>query len=411
MSIHRKHFDPSARGPLQGVRVIDLSRLVSGNTLTMMLADYGAEVVKIETPGGDSLRAWVKGGQSTDWKTLGRNKKSVGLDLRQPEGLAVLKRLIAKASVLVENFRAGTLESMGLAPDLLHQLNPKLIIARITGFGQEGPYRTRPGFGTLIEGMCGMADLQGFPDRPPVLPPGPIADTCAGFCGAMAVLAALREVEHGNGRGQVIDQSLFTPLFMAMGAQAADYRATGRVRTRQSNNNLYQTNDGKYVSCSVSMDPMPQRMLSAIGKGEYNEIEKYKGVAGWTQNRAEIRGWVQDFIGRMTQEEAVAYFAEKEISLAPVYNIAQILDDEHFQASETVVEVPDPDMEHVPMYGFASKLSGTPAAFFRPAPAIGEHNHEVLGWLELPADDITRLEASKVLHTGDGRRRREFAYQ
>ncbi|PKO30166.1 MAG: hypothetical protein CVU36_09385 [Betaproteobacteria bacterium HGW-Betaproteobacteria-9] len=243
LSLHQKHFDPCARGPLHGVRVIDLSRLVSGNTLTMMLADYGAEVVKIEAPRGDSLRAWVKGGHSTDWKTLGRNKKSVGLDLRQPEGMALLKRLIAQASVLVENFRAGTLEAMGIGPDVLHELNPQLIIARITGFGQQGPYRTRPGFGTLIEGMCGMADLQGFPDRPPVLPPGPIADTCAGFCGAMAVLAALREVEHGNGRGQVIDQSLFTPLFMAMGAQAADYRATGRVRTRQSNNNLYQTND------------------------------------------------------------------------------------------------------------------------------------------------------------------------
>lgn len=411
MSLHQKHFDPSARGPLHGVRVIDLSRLVSGNTLTMMLADYGAEVVKIEAPRGDSLRAWVKGGHSTDWKTLGRNKKSVGLDLRQPEGMALLKRLIAQASVLVENFRAGTLEAMGIGPEVLHELNPQLIIARITGFGQQGPYRTRPGFGTLIEGMCGMADLQGFPDRPPVLPPGPIADTCAGFCGAMAVLAALREVEHGNGRGQVIDQSLFTPLFMAMGAQAADYRATGRVRTRQSNNNLYQTNDGKYVSCSVSMEPMPQRMLSAIGKGEYNEVERYKGVAGWTQNRAEIRGWVQDFIGRMTQEEAVAYFAKKEISLAPVYNIAQILDDEHFQETETVVEVPDADMGHVPMYGFASQLSGTPAAFFRPAPGIGEHNHEVLAWLRLPQDEIRRLEAAKVLHTGDGKLRREFAYQ
>lgn len=411
MPLHQKAFNPNARGPLHGVRVIDLSRLVSGNTLTMMLADYGAEVVKIEAPRGDSLRAWVKGGHATDWKTLGRNKKSVGLDLRHPDGIALLKRLIAHAAVLVENFRAGTLESMGIGPDVLHEINPQLVIARITGFGQKGPYRTRPGFGTLVEGMCGMADLQGFPDRPPVLPPGPIADSCAGFCGAMAVMAALREVEINGGRGQVIDQALFTPLFIAMGAQAADYRATGRVRTRQSNNNLYQTKDGKYVSCSVSMDPMPQRMLAAIGKGEYNDIEEYKGVAGWTQNRAEIRGWVQDFIGRMTQAEAVAYFAEKEISLAPVYNIAQILDDEHFQETETVVELPDADMGYVPMYGVASKLSATPAGFFRPAPDIGEHNHEVLGWLQLPADEIARLEAARVLHTGDGRPRRDFAYQ
>ncbi len=396
---------------MTGVRVIDLSRLVSGNTLTMMLADYGADVVKVEPPRGDSLRAWVKGGVSTDWKTLGRNKRSLGLDLRRPEGIDLLKRLVGQACVLVENYRSGTLEAMGLAPEVLHDINPRLVIARISGFGQRGPYRTRPGFGTLVEGMCGMAELQGFPDRPPVLPPGPIADTCAGFCGAMAVMAALREIEVRGGQGQVIDQTLFNPLFIAMGAQAADYRATGQVRTRQASRNLYATRDGKYVSCSMSMAPMPQRMLEAIGKGAYNADPAYRGVAAWTQHRAEIHAWIQAFIAPMTQDEAVNYFAQREISLAPVYNIAQILDDPHFQEVETVVELQDDDMGQVPMYGFASALSETPARFFRRAPNIGEHNAEVLAWIRMAPDEIARLEQAGVVHIGDGAKHPDFAYQ
>ena len=411
MSIHQLTFKPDATGPLKGIRVIDLSRLVSGNTLTMLLADLGADVVKVESPAGDNLRAWVKGGVSTDWKSLGRNKKSIGIDLRQAAGMELLKRLVEKADVLVENYRSGTLESMGIGPDVLHGLNRKLVIARITGFGQRGPYRTRPGFGTLIEGMCGLADSTGFPDRPPVLPPGPIADTCAGFCGAMAVLAAVREVETNGGEGQVIDQSLFTPLFVTLGAQAANYRATGTLRGRQSNNNLYTTKDGRYVTYTASMEPMPQRMLEAIGKGAYNDIPSYRGVAGRTNHGPEIRGWIQDFVGQMTQEEAVKFFDEKEISLAPVYNIAQILDDPHFQETETVVEVPDEDMGHVPMYGFVNAMSGTPPQFFRRAPHIGEHNREILGWLDMPQAEVEALESAKVVHTGKAGKKTEFSYQ
>jgi crotonobetainyl-CoA:carnitine CoA-transferase CaiB-like acyl-CoA transferase len=207
MAIHRKAFQPHASGPLKGVRVLDLGRLVSANTCTMLLADLGAEVVKVEAPAGDNLRAWIKGGVSTDWKSLGRNKKSLGLDMRQAAGMELLKRLVKKAQVLVENFRPGTLEKMGIGPDELLALNPGLVITRITGFGQVGPYRHRPGFGTLIEGMCGLAELTGFPDRGPVLPPGAVADTCAGFCAAMSTLAAVREVEVNHGRGQVVDQT------------------------------------------------------------------------------------------------------------------------------------------------------------------------------------------------------------
>ncbi|WP_051236563.1 CaiB/BaiF CoA transferase family protein [Ottowia thiooxydans] len=400
MAIHQKKFQPEATGALKGVRVLDLSRLVSGNTLTLVLADLGAEVVKIESPSGDNLRAWIKGGVATDWKSLARNKKSLGIDMRQPAGLELFKRLVRDVQVVVENFRPGTLEKMGIGPDVLHELNPKLVIARISGFGQTGPYRHRPGFGTLIEGMCGLADATGFSDRGPVLPPGPLADTCAGYCGAIATLAALREVEINGGRGQVIDQSLFNPLFVALGAQAANYRATGKKRPRNSNSNLYQTGDGKYVTYTASMEPMPQRMLEAIGKGEYNLIAEYRGVAGRANHGEEIRGWIQDFMADMTQDEVVAYFDAKEVTVAPVFDIGQILDDPHFQEAETVVELPDEDMGMVPMYGFVNKLSGTPAQFFRPAPRIGEHNEEVTSWIAMSPDERKALEEARVIHTG-----------
>jgi formyl-CoA transferase len=227
----------------------------------------------------------------------------------------------------------------------------------------------------------------------------------------MGVLAALREVEVNGGVGQVVDQTLFSPLFTALGAQAANFRVTGEVRERQSNNNLYRTKDGKYVTYTASMEPMPQRMLEAIGKGSYNDIPSYRGVAGRTNDGPEIRGWIQHYLGAMTQEEAVKFFDEKEISLAPVYNISQILDDAHFQESETVVEVPDEDMGHVPMYGFVNKLSGTPPQFFRPAPHIGEHNREILAWLEMPADEIAALESTDIVHTGKSAKKPDFSYQ
>ena len=413
MSLHQKQFTPEATGPLRGIRVLDLSRLVSGNTLTMLLADFGADIIKIEAPAGDNLRAWIKNGVATDWKSLGRNKRSLGLDLRQAQGLDIFKRLVAHADVIVENFRPGTLEKIGIGPQVLLELNPKIVIARISGWSQNGPYRQRPGFGTLIEGMCGLAEATGFPDRGPVLPPGPIADSCAGFCGAMATLAALREVEINGGKGQVIDQSLFDPLFIALGAQAANYRVTGAVRPRNSNLNLYETRDGKHITYTASMEPMPQRMLEAIGKGEYNAIPEYHGVAGRQNHGAEIRGWIQDFLHQMTQEEAVAYFEAREVTVAPVYNVAQILDDPHFQEIETVVELPDDDIGHVPMYGFVNRLSGTPARFFRAAPSIGQHNRDVLGLLELDDGEIAALELCGAIHTGPAQTSpgSDFSYQ
>lgn len=409
MTLLQGTFNSNGAGSLAGLRVLDMSRLVSGNTTTMLLADYGAEVIKVEAPKGDSLRAWRVAGISTHWKMLGRNKKSLGVDLRRPGGIDLIKALVPSMHMLVENFRPGTLEKIGLSPDVLLSLNPKLVIVRISGWGQKGPYRNRPGFGTLVEGMCGFAAANGFPDREPVLPPGPVADTMAGFSAAVAALSALRNVEVSGLGGQVVDQSLFNPLFISQGPQAANFKLTGKVRKRDSNSaqytvprGLFKTRDDGWVSLSASMEPMPQRVFEAIGKGHLNADPEYNTMEARTRRKDEILGWVADFIRGMDQAEAVSFFEAREVTVAPIYDISQIIEDEHFQEVEAVVELPDDDMGHIPMFGFASQMSETPASFFRPAPGIGEHNDEVLDTCGISRAEQAGFYASGALHSAAG---------
>jgi len=233
MRVPEKSFEPGAPCPLDGVRVVDMSRLVSGNMVSLQLADFGAEVIKIEDPKrGDPLRAWQTDGVSVHWKVYCRNKKSVALSLREPRGRELFLDLVASAQVLIENFRPGTLEKMGLRPELLHRCNSGLVILRVSGWGQDGPYRDRPGFGTLVESMSGYASRTGFPDREPALPPTALADMVAGLYGAFAVMVALREVETKGSAGQVIDLPLLDPLFSFIATEAAIYRLTDTVRER-----------------------------------------------------------------------------------------------------------------------------------------------------------------------------------
>ncbi len=252
MSVPEKSFEPGAVCPLDGVRVIDMSRLVSGNMVSLQLADFGAEVLKIEDPKrGDPLRAWQTDGVSVHWKVYSRNKKSLAMSLREPRGRELFLELLATAQVLIENFRPGTLEAMGFGPEVLHRHNPRLIILRVSGWGQDGPYRDRPGFGTLVESMSGYASRTGFPDREPALPPTALADMVAGLYGAFAVMVALRQVEAKGGIGQVIDLPLLDPLFSFIATEAAIYRLTGTVRERTgsrsettSPRNVFRTKDG-----------------------------------------------------------------------------------------------------------------------------------------------------------------------
>lgn len=405
-------FQADARCPLDRVRVLDLSRVVAGNMVSLLLADFGAEVIKIEPPEGDPLRDWLVAGVATNWKVYARNKKSVCLNLRSDEAKALLLRLVETAHVFIENFRPGTLEKMGLAPEVLHARNPKLVIVRVTGWGQTGPYRHKPGFGTLAEGASGFAALNGFPDREPALPPMQLADCTAGVYGAFAALVALREVEVSGGRGQVIDLSLLEPLFSFMGPQAAGYRASGTVRPRTGSRsttaaprNAYRAADGKWVCLSASTQAMTERLFRVIGRPDLIDDPRYRTNAERVRNAAELDAIIGEFIGRKTLGENLAFFDSAEVTVGPIYDISQIVEDPHVNAREMVVDLPDDEMGAVPMHCVVPRLSATPGAIRRAAPGLGEHNAEVLGALGLSREDLARLAGAGVIHQGKQRRR------
>jgi formyl-CoA transferase len=386
MPLRRKDYAAEAKGPLQGVRVLDLSRLFAGNVLTQMLGDYGAEVIKVEPPAGDTLRAWKTKGVSTHWKIYARNKKSLCLELRRPEAREILFRLLPSSAIFVESFRPGTLEAMGFSPEILLQQNPKLVVLRISGWGQDGPYRRRPGFGSLIEGMSGFAAINGFADREPVLPPMYLADGFAGLFGVSAALIALREVEKNGGRGQVVDLPLLDPLFTMLGPQAAAYRLTGKLKPRtgsRSTNsaprNAYRCKDGLYVALSASTQKMAERTLRAVGRAELIDDPRYRTNAERVKNAAELDTIIGAFVAGRTQAENVAFFEQAEVTIGPIYDVSQILEDPHFVEREILADYPDEDMGAVPMHHVVPRLLGTPGAIRSPAPRLGQHNRELLG--------------------------------
>jgi len=403
--LHRKQFDPSHRGPLDGLRVLDLSRLVAGNMLSLQLADHGADVVKIEPPGkGDPLRHWRPQGVPVSWKVYARNKRSVTLNLREARGRELLLGLVRGAQVLIENYRPGTLEAMGLAPQVLLEANPSLIVVRISGFGQTGPYRHRPGFGTLVEAMSGFAYRNGFADREPVLPPLALADMIAGIQGAFAVMTALREVELRGGAGQVIDLSLLEPIFSVLGAEAAWHRVTGRVRERAGSasttaapRNVYRTRDGRWLAMSGSMQSMAERIFRVIGRDDMNRDPRFRTNEDRIAHRALVDEAVGGWIAGRTLDECMAVFERENVTVAPVYDIEQICADPHFVEREVIVELPDEDLGELPHHDVFPRMSRTPGGLRRPAPALGEHNAEVLGELGLDAPALSQLVREGVL--------------
>jgi crotonobetainyl-CoA:carnitine CoA-transferase CaiB-like acyl-CoA transferase len=399
--LHRRDFQPGATPPLAGLRVVDLSRLVAGNMVSLQLADHGAEVVKIEDPAkGDPLRAWRTNGHSLHWKVYARNKKSLALDLRHRDGLAILADLIAASDVLIENFRPGTLEAMGLAPATLHARNPKLIIVRVSGFGQDGPYRERPGFGTLVEGMSGFAAMNGFGDREPVLPPLALADMVAGLYGAFAVMIARREVEAGR-PGQVIDLPLLDPMVSILGPQAAMFQVSGEIppRTGSRSNttsprNVFRTKDGRYIAISASIQAMAERLLRTIGREDMIADPRFANNTARVANAAECEAPIAEFIAARDAAEVLAIFEKAEITAAPVYDIDQLIDDPHVAEREILVELPDADLGHVAMHAVVPRLAATPGEIRTPAPGLGEHSAEVLRMLGRSEAAIASLAAS-----------------
>jgi crotonobetainyl-CoA:carnitine CoA-transferase CaiB-like acyl-CoA transferase len=406
--LKKRDYTPGKRGALDGVRVLDLTRLVAGNTLTGVLADFGAEVIKVEPEAGDTLRAWKTKDVEVNWKLYARNKKSVALELRKPEARELLLKLVEKADVFVESFRPDTLEKMGLAPQTLLARNPKLVVVRISGWGQTGPYRRRPGFGTLVEGISGFASFNGFADREPVLPPMYMADSYAGLYGAAGVLIALREVEVNGGKGQVIDLPLLDPLFNVLGPQAASYRLTGQVKPRtgsRSTNsgprNAYKTRDGKYVALSASTQKMAERVFASIGRADLIEDPRYKTNAERVRNAEELDKIIGAFIATRTQAENVAFFEAAEVTIGPIYDITQILEDAHFIDREVIADYPDAEMGEYPMHHVVPRLEGTPGAIRSVAPKLGQHNREVLAEVGVGAKQYEALLKAGTVYEGE----------
>jgi len=381
-------FDETAAGPLDGVRVLDLSRLVAGNMLTLFLADFGADVIKIEREGqGDDLRNWREAGHEIYWKVYGRNKRSMVLDLKAKSGLASFKRLVGTAQILVENFVPGGLEKMGLAPETLMEINPRLVIVRISGWGQTGPYRHKPGFGTLVEAMSGYAHLNGFPDKPPALPPLAMADMIAGVYGAAGVLTALRSAEQG-GAGQVIDLSLFEPIFSFIASEAAKYRVTGEPTMRAGNQsthtaprNVYVCSDGMFVAMSGSMQSMAMRIFETIDRPELKDDPRFCTNDARVAYRDELDAIIAEFVKARTQAENLELFEKAGVTVGPVCSVADLLDHPYVTGREAIIEVEDRDSGSLPMHNIIPRLSASPGRFRRPAPRLGEHTEEILSEL------------------------------
>jgi len=374
---------------LDGLRVLDLSSLYAAPLIATNLGDFGAEVIKVEHPRGDDARRWglAKDGVPLWWKSVARNKRVIALDLGTEEDRAVVRRLAAGADVLIENFRPGRLERWGLGPEALHADNPGLVIVRVTGFGQTGPYSDRPGFGTLAEAFSGFAHMTGQPDGPPTLPPFGLADAVCGLAGTYATLAALywRDAAGGDA-GQVIDLSLYEPLFSVLGPQVTEFSALGVVQNRQGNRsprtsprNAYRTSDERWVAISGGTQQIADRVLRAVEREDLVGDPRFCDAAARRANADDLDAIVAGWIAAHRLDQVLARFEEVQAPIAPVYDTRQILDDPQYQARESFVRCPDPDLGEVTIPGIVPRLSRTPGQVRWTGPAaIGADSARVL---------------------------------
>jgi crotonobetainyl-CoA:carnitine CoA-transferase CaiB-like acyl-CoA transferase len=397
-------FDSTLTGVLSGVKVLDFSRLVAGNMLTLQLADHGADVIKVEVPGrGDTLRDWRVDGISAHWKVYGRNKRSVTLNLKALEARELALRLVADADVVVESFRHHHMENLGLGPDTFLEANPRLVIVRISGFGQTGPYSHRPGFGTIVEALSGFASRNGFPDREPVLPPLALADMIAGVYGAFGTMVALRAVAGGS-PGQVLDLSLLEAFYSVLGPEALTYDITGRPRKRLGSaseqtapRNVYRTADDGWIAISSSTEAMTRRFFTAIGRDDLNDDPQFNNHPARVANRAEVDRIIGGFIAERTLEQNMTFFDQHGITAGPVYDSSQFSDDPHVVARQVLVNLEDADLGSIKAHAILPRFSETPGQYRRPAPGVGEHNDEVYSGIGLSADEIGELRHRGVI--------------
>ncbi|MFF0307413.1 CaiB/BaiF CoA transferase family protein [Streptosporangium sp. NPDC004379] len=381
---------------LEGVRVLDLATLFAGPMAAMMLGDFGAEVVKVEHPvRPDSSRGHGPGGLW--WKMLGRNKRTITLDLSRPEGQDLLLTLARDADVIIENFRPGTLERWNLSYDRLREANPRLVLARVTGFGQFGPYARRPGFGTLAEAMSGFAAMTGEPDGPPTLPPFGLADGICALATAYAVMTALHARE-ATGSGQVVDMSIIEPILTVLGAQPTIYDRLGIVPPRTGNRsvnnaprNTYRCADGSWVAVSTSAQNIAERVMRLVGRPECIAEPWFATGAGRAEHAAELDGAVAAWVGARTRDEVLAAFEEAQAAVAPVYDVRDVLADPQLAALDAVTTVEDPELGPLRMQNVMFRLSGTPGEIRWTGRAHGEDTAEVLAEAGLTPAEIEAL--------------------
>jgi crotonobetainyl-CoA:carnitine CoA-transferase CaiB-like acyl-CoA transferase len=379
---------PSSAPPLTGLKVVDCATLFAGPMIATLMGDFGADVIKIEHPSGDPLRNMgaKKDGRGLWWKTTGRNKRCIALDLKTAAGAATFKALVSDADVLIENFRTGTLEGWGLGWDTLSAINPRLVMVRVTGFGQTGPYRRRAGFGTLAEAMSGFAHITGQPDGPPTLPPFGLADGIAAYFGCFAAMFAIYERDvRGSGKGQFIDLAIYEPIFALLGPQPIIFDQLGIVQNRTGNRsvnnaprNAYMTRDRRWVALSAAAPSIVRRVLELTGGKEAAEDPRFQTNASRVRHVEEIDAIVGDWIARHDLAEVVETFEKTEAAIAPVYDIEQIFHDPQFLARESITTVPDDDLGPVRMQNVFPRLSRTPGAIRFAGAHIDQHRAEIL---------------------------------
>ena len=398
-------FAPST-GPLNGLRVIELGQLIAGPFAAKTLADFGAEVIKIETPGsGDPLRKWrlLKDGTSVWWQVQSRNKRSVALDLKQPQAQDIVRQLVRDADVLIENFRPGAMEGWGLGPDDLHAINPRLIMLRISGYGQTGPYRDKPGFGVVAEAMSGLRHLTAEPGRVPVRVGISLGDTLASLHGVIGILMALHERQR-SGQGQVIDVALYEAVFNCMESLLPEYSAFGAVRGPAGSalpgiapTNAYRCSDGAYALIAGNGDSIYKRLMHAVGRDDLGQDPALADNAGRVKRVDEIDAALGAWAAERTVDEVMAVLDAASVPAGRIYTVADIAADPHYQARGMIEQVQMSDGTSMAVPGIVPKLSRTPGGHRRNAPALGQDTDAVLSNMGLTPEQIQTLKDQGIV--------------
>ena len=397
----------NGNGPLKGIKVIELGTLIAGPFCARLMAEFGAEVIKIEAPeGGDPLRKWRKlhEGTSLWWYVQARNKKSITLNLRMPEAQEIVRRLVKEADIVIENFRPGAMEKWNLGWEALSAINPGLIMVRLSGYGQTGPYRDRPGFGAIGESMGGMRYVTGYPDRPPVRVGVSIGDSIAALHGVIGALMALHHRDRNGGRGQYIDVALYEAVFNMMESVLPEYGMFGHIRERSGASlpgivpsNTYITKDRKYVVIGANADNIFKRMMRAIGRGDLADDPALAHNDGRVARTEEIESVISDWVARHDLTHVLAVLDKAEVPSGKIYDIADIAADAHYHAREMIQELRLPGGKPLQVPGIVPRLSATPGETRWLGPKLGEHTAEVLSGLGYSRDELAGLKQRGVI--------------